>query len=188
MLEICCDTVSNSESLMRLFSYFLKKEAKILNSNEKLVNFLKKQITVENEIVDSLNSGLVEIRNPPVKGVLKGISLDSVKHAELYSSAITLLTSVSQALTQENLDKQKALVEKHIQMEAELIEKLDKVIPTIENKKVSLLLNAILTDEKRHHEMLKMVLEIIVRGETITEEDWWELLWKNVPFHGAPGG
>ena len=168
--------------------YVVKKEAKILNSNEELVDFLKKQITIENEIVDSLNSGLVEIRNPPVKGVLKGISLDSVKHAELYSSAVTLLTNVSQALTQENLDKQKALVEKHIQMEAELIEKLDKVLPTIENKKVSLLLNAILADEKRHHELLRMVLEIIVRGETITEEDWWELLWKNVPFHGAPGG
>ncbi|MGQ9550956.1 MAG: hypothetical protein ACUVUE_00880 [Candidatus Bathycorpusculaceae bacterium] len=159
-----------------------------MNSNNELVDFLRKQIIIENEIVDSLNSGLVEIRNPPVKGVLKGISLDSIKHAELYSSAVTLLTSVSQALTQENLDKQKRLVEKHIQMEAELIEKLDKIIPSVENKKVALLLNAILTDEKRHHEMLKMVLEIIVRGETITEEDWWELLWKNVPFHGAPGG
>ncbi|MEM3725522.1 MAG: ferritin-like domain-containing protein, partial [Candidatus Bathyarchaeia archaeon] len=95
---------------------------------------------------------------------------------------------VSQALTQENLDKQRKLVEKHIEMEAELIKKLDKVIPTIENDKVKLLLNAILADEKRHHELLKVVLNIIVRGETITEEDWWELLWKNVPFHGAPGG
>jgi hypothetical protein len=45
-----------------------------------------------------------------------------------------------------------------------------------------------LEDEKRHHELLKMVLEILVRGEAITEADWWDLLWKNVPFHGAPGG
>lgn len=159
-----------------------------MSSDKKLVDFLKKQIVVENEIVDSLNNGLVDVKNPPVKGVLKGISLDSVKHAELYAAAITLMTGVSQALTQENLDKQRKLVEKHIEMEAELIKKLDKVIPTIENDKVKLLLNAILADEKRHHELLKVVLNIIVRGETITEEDWWELLWKNVPFHGAPGG
>jgi bacterioferritin (cytochrome b1) len=130
----------------------------------------------------------VDIKNPPVKGVLKGISLDSVKHAELYAAAVTLLTSVSQALAQEHLDKQRKLVEKHIEIEAELIKKLERVIPTIENDKVKLLLNAILADEKRHHELLKVVLNIIVRGETITEEDWWELLWKNVPFHGAPGG
>jgi bacterioferritin (cytochrome b1) len=123
-----------------------------------------------------------------VKEVLKSISLDSVKHAEMYAAAVELLTTVSQALSQENLDKQKALVDKHIRMEEELIKKIGKVLPTVENDKVKLLLNAILSDENRHHELLKMVLEIIVRGETITEEDWWDLLWKNVPFHGAPGG
>jgi ribonucleotide reductase beta subunit family protein with ferritin-like domain len=159
-----------------------------VSTNNSLVEFMKRQILIEKEIVDSLNKGIVDIKNPPVKGVLKGISLDSVKHAELYSSAVTLLTNVSQALKQENLDAQRALVEKHIKMEAELIKKLEKMMPTIENSKVKFLLNAILTDERRHHAMLKMVLEIIVHGETVTETDWWELLWKNVPFHGAPGG
>jgi bacterioferritin (cytochrome b1) len=149
---------------------------------------MKRQIAIEKEIVSSLEKGIVDIRNPPVKGVLKGVSLDSVKHAELYSAAVTLLTNVSQALKQEDLEAQRALVEKHIRMEAELIRKMEKIMPTIENKKVAFLLNAILADERRHHAMLKMVLEIIVHGETITEADWWELLWKNVPFHGAPGG
>jgi rubrerythrin len=159
-----------------------------LNSNGKLVNFLNDQIRIENKIVDSLRSSLVEMANPAVKGVLKGISLDSAKHAEMYASAINLLTSVPPALTQEHLDKQRELVEKHIRMEAELIEKIGEALPSIENDKVKLLLNAILLDEKRHHQLLKEVLEILVRGETITEEDWWDILWKNVPFHGAPGG
>lgn len=159
-----------------------------MSSSDKLVSFMKRQIGIENEIVDSLNSALVNIHNPAVKGVLKGISLDSVKHAELYASAIKLLTSTSQALQQENLDEQRKLVEKHIELEAELIEKLGKVVPTIENGKIRLLLEAILADEMRHHELLKKVLEIIVSGETITESDWWDVLWKNVPFHGSPGG
>jgi len=135
-----------------------------------------------------LNKSLTDIGNPTVKGVLKGISLDSVKHAEMYDSAVKLLTSVPQALTQENLDQQKKLVEKHIELEAELIEKISNTLPTVENKKVKLLLNAILADEKRHHELLKEILEILVKGETITEADWWDVLWKNVPFHGSPGG
>jgi rubrerythrin len=159
-----------------------------LKSKEELTSFLKAQIKIENEIVDSLNNALIDVKNPPVKGVLKGISLDSVKHAEMYAASVELLTTVSRALSQEHLDKQKALIEKHIRMEAELIKKIGKVLPTVENEKVKLLLRAILADEKRHHELLKMVLEILIRGETITEEDWWELLWKNVPFHGAPGG
>ena len=149
---------------------------------------MKRQIMVENEIVSSLNKGVADIKNPPVKAVLKGISLDSVKHAELYAAAIRLLTDVSTALSQENLDEQRALVEKHIEMEAELIRKLERMMPTIENSKVKFLLNSIFMDEKRHHAMLKTVLEIIVRAETITEDEWWDILWEGSPFHGAPGG
>jgi rubrerythrin len=159
-----------------------------VSSKEELVEFLKEQVKVENKIVDALNKSLPEIDNPTVKGVLKGVSLDSVKHAEMYASAVRLMTTVSKALTQENLDKQKDLVERHIQMEADLIKKISKVLPTVKDNKVKLLLSAILEDEKRHHGLLKQILEILVKGETITEADWWDIIWKDVPFHGSPGG
>jgi rubrerythrin len=156
--------------------------------NEKLLEFMQKQIANENAIVRSVTDGVKDIKNPPVKAVLRGIAMDSTKHAELYRSCMTLLTSTSVALSQENLDDQRDLVEKHIQMESDLIKKLEQEMPNIQNKKVLFLLNAILMDERRHHAMLKQVLEILVRGETITEDDWWKLIWEESPFHGAPGG
>ncbi|MBT8172324.1 ferritin-like domain-containing protein [Candidatus Bathyarchaeota archaeon] len=159
-----------------------------MSSNDELVALIEKQIKIEKEIVNSVTNGLVDITNPGVKGVLKGISLDSEKHAEMYSSAISLLTSIPQALTEENLDKQRDLVEKHIRLEAEIIKKLKEIVPSIQNKKVELLLKAILSDEIRHHNLLKQVLNILVRGETITNADWWDVMWENVPFHGTPGG
>jgi len=159
-----------------------------LSGEDRLVKFLKEQIKIENEIVSSLNKALVEIENPPVKGTLKGISLDSVKHAEMYASAVALLTRVQKALTQKHLDKQRALLEKHIQLEVRLIERISMELPNIKNEKVKLLLDAILQDEKRHHALLKQVLGILVGGETITEEEWFDIMWKSVPFHGAPGG
>jgi rubrerythrin len=159
-----------------------------LSSKDELVDFFKNQIKIEQTIVDSVKEGLVEIENPAVKGVLTGISLDSLKHAEMYSSAITLLTSVPQALTEKNLDKQRALVKKHIQLETLVIQTLTEIIPSVQNEKVKLLLDAILADEKRHHTLLQKVLEILVKGETITDKEWWDVMWENVPFHGAPGG
>ncbi|MCW4015753.1 MAG: ferritin-like domain-containing protein [Candidatus Bathyarchaeota archaeon] len=159
-----------------------------MSSNDELVALFKNQIKTEKIIVDSVAESLSELKNPAVKGVLRGISLDSTKHAEMYSSAISLLTSVPQALTEENLDKQRELVEKHIQLENEVISKLRDVLPFVQNEKVKLLLTAILSDEVRHHSLLKKVLDIIVRGETITEADWWDIMWENVPFHGTPGG
>lgn len=159
-----------------------------MSREDKLLGFLREQVKIENGIVDSLNKALVEIENPAVKGTLKGISLDSVKHAAMYTSAINLLTEVPKALKQEHLDKQKELVEKHIEMELRLIKRIGEELPKVENRKVKLLLTAILEDEKRHHALLKQVLEILVKGETITEEEWFDVMWKSVPFHGAPGG
>jgi len=159
-----------------------------LSSTDELVALFKNQIKVEKQIVDSVTEGLADIENKAVKGVLKGISLDSTKHANMYSSAIDLMTTVPQALTEGNLDEQRELVEKHIRLEAQIIKTLKNVIPSVTNKKVNLLLEAILSDEIRHHALLKKVLEILVKGETITDADWWDVLWENVPFHGAPGG
>ena len=59
-------------------------------SLDKLLDFLQEQIKIEHEIVESLNSALCEIENPVVNGILKGISLDSVKHANIYGAATTL--------------------------------------------------------------------------------------------------
>jgi rubrerythrin len=156
-------------------------------TDDNLISFLKNQVTVEKEIVDSLEKALIGMKNPAVKGVLKGVSLDSVKHAELYTSAITLLTETSTALAQSDLDQHRALIQKHIDIEAALIKVLKQKIPEIKNEKAVFLLKAILEDEIRHHAMLKMVLEIVVKGETITEDDWWSMLWEGSPFHGAPG-
>jgi hypothetical protein len=42
-------------------------------------------------------------------------------------------------------------------------------------------LEAIMVDEKRHHKLLKQLLSILVRGETVTEGDWWDAIWGDVP-------
>ena len=110
-----------------------------------------------------------------------------MKHAQIYSAAIEVIRKTSKALSQQELDKQRALIEKHIEIERGLVKRISGKIPQIEDEKVKLLLNAILSDEKRHHELLKQVLKIIVHGETITEEGWFDALWRSA-FHGAPGG
>lgn len=163
-------------------------ECMVKEKKNDLAEFINRQIEVEKEIVHSLEESLKDLQNPAVRGVLRGISLDSIKHAEMYTSALALLTTVPQALSQEQLEKHKALIERHIRIEAELINKIGNILPKIDDEKVKLLLTAILADERRHHELLKRVLEVLIRGETITEDEWWEVLWKNVPFHGAPGG
>jgi rubrerythrin len=146
-----------------------------------MIRFLESQIKLENKIVRSVSDALEKIENEAVSTALRGISLDSSKHAEMYRSAVALLTRTSVPLNEEQLDLQRETVEKHIRMEEAVIKELEKKLPAVENEKVELLLKAILVDERRHHKLLKTLLEILVRGEAVTEGDWWEAIWGDVP-------
>ena len=149
--------------------------------SDKLLKFLENQISLENKIVKSITDSADKIENEAVSTALRGISLDSKKHAEMYKSAINLMTTTSAALNEEQLDLQKKVVNDHIMMEAAVIKELEKMLPTVENEKVELLLKAILRDEERHHKLLKTLYEILIRGETVTEGDWWDAVWGDAP-------
>lgn len=146
-----------------------------------LLSFLENQIKLENQIVKSVSTGLEEIDNEAVASALRGISLDSLKHAEMYRSAIALLSMSSAALNEDQLVVQKSVIERHIRMEEAVITELEKKLPGVENPKVVLLLKAVLVDERRHHRLLQNMLEILVKGETVTGGDWWDAIWGDVP-------
>jgi len=146
-----------------------------------MVRFLENQIKLEDKIVRSVSEALERIENEAVSTALRGISLDSSKHAEMYRSAVALLTGAAFPLNEDQLDLQRETVERHIAMEAAVIKALEKRLPGVENEKVGLLLRAILADEHRHHKLLRTLLEILVSGEAVTEGDWWDAIWGDVP-------
>ncbi len=149
--------------------------------DERLPIFLESMIDAENAIVKSVEESLEELGNYAVEAALKGISLDSLKHAMLYGSALAILTESRTPLDETQLDRQRELVKRHITMEERVIARLEEMIPRVENEKVSFILETIIADERRHHKVLLNVQELLVRGETVTEEDWWDAVWGDVP-------
>lgn len=154
---------------------------------DKTIRFFKDQIELEHRIVKAITRSLKTIRNPVAKQVLRAIAFDSQKHAGIYNAAIALF-SVTPALTDEEFTRLKETTERHIEDEEKAISALDEFMKGVKDEKIKFLLESIAADERKHHQLLKKVVELIVRREAITEEDWWEILWKNVPFHGTPGG
>lgn len=154
---------------------------------DKMMEFLKNQIKLEHHIVESVTNSLKTVRNPVVKQVLRAIAFDSQKHAGIYNAAMSI-TTVTPALTDREYRDLEKITAKHIKDEEKTISALDEVMPKLKDNKVKFLLGSILSDEKKHHELLNKIMDLVVKKEAITEEDWWEILWKNVPFHGAPGG
>jgi rubrerythrin len=159
-----------------------------MNFTEKdLVKFFREQAKLEEEIVESVDKSLKTIKNSVVESILKGMALDSSKHAAIYKAAENIV-KVAPALTESEFNELKKAAKWHIENESKVIARLEDAVKKTENKRIKFLLQAILADEKRHHRLLETIMEAIVKGETITNDEWWDMLWKNVPFHGSPGG
>jgi len=156
-------------------------------TGKELVEFFREQARLEEEIVESVNKALGAMKNPVVESVLKGMALDSSKHAAIYRAAERIV-QVAPALTEDEFNELRKVVKWHIENENKVIKRLEDAVKRTENKRIRFLLQAIVADEKRHHQLLDAMMDIVVKGETITDDEWWEMLWKNVPFHGAPGG
>jgi len=159
-----------------------------MRSEEKnLVSFFREQVKFEDQIVESVHNAVKDLKNTVVISVLKGIAFDSAKHADIYKAAESVV-SVAQAMSENELDKISKVASWHIDAEEKLISRLNESMKKTFNKKIKFLLESILADEKRHHELLKKIMETIVKGETITRDEWWEIMWRDVPTHGSPGG
>ncbi|HKZ94023.1 MAG TPA: hypothetical protein VJ249_05520 [Candidatus Bathyarchaeia archaeon] len=154
---------------------------------KELIAFFREQVEHEEEIVKSINKALQKLKNPVVVSVLKGMSLDSIKHADMYKAAESVIT-VAPAMSEDELDHLNDVVSWHIKNEEKVMNQVDDFMEKIKDEKIKFLLESIQVDERRHHELLKTIMDVVARGETITKDEWWEIMWKNVPFHGAPGG
>lgn len=152
-----------------------------------VVKFFREQAAFEEEIIESVNEALMNIKNAVVKSILKGMALDSSKHASIYRAAEQII-KVAPALTENELEELKKVLRWHIDSEEKVIKRLQQALKKTQDKKIRLLLKAIAADERRHHKLLDAIMNIVVKGETIADDEWWEMLWKNVPFHGSPGG
>ena len=142
---------------------------------------MEKMIKAENNIVKSVEDAVENLNNYAVEVALKGISLDSLKHSMLYGSALSLIKGVRAPLDEDQFDKHRELIERHISMEERVIVQLEEMIPQVKNEKISFILNAIIADERRHHKVLLNVQELLVRVEVVTEEDWWDAVYGDVP-------
>jgi rubrerythrin len=74
----------------------------------------------------------------------------------------------------------------HIEMEQEMINAAKGLMEEVEDQRVKKILTWIYEDELFHHPMMKVLLEVVLKREMISEEDVWDMLFRDLPTHGAP--
>ncbi|NHK30610.1 MAG: ferritin-like domain-containing protein [Asgard group archaeon] len=158
-------------------------------SNNELIAFLKEQISLEEEIVKKSNESVENIKNILVRELIRGIAMDSKKHALLLTALHGMLIGPTPLIEEENFDAIKKTIERHIELEEKAIKTYHELLERYEkDDRVRTIISEIHKDEVRHHSFLKRLLKAIIDKETLTEEDFEDWMFKYAPFHGSPGG
>ncbi|MBD3192718.1 MAG: hypothetical protein GF308_18915 [Candidatus Heimdallarchaeota archaeon] len=152
-----------------------------------LPEFLEEQIEIEKKIVEISRKSVEKIDNVLVRELIRGITMDSEKHAMLLRALHGVLTGPAPFIEEGAYDKIADTIQEHINLEREAIETYKKILEENDDKRIQTVIGEIYKDEVRHHNFLVRLQKAIIQEETLTEEELEDWLYKYAPFHGAPG-
>ncbi|MHA2433257.1 MAG: ferritin family protein [Candidatus Thorarchaeota archaeon] len=157
-------------------------------NREETLEFIDRQIEMEFKIIKIVEENVSNLGNAFIKDLLLGVSQDSQKHAALLKSLKKAVEGPTPFISEAERDKIAKGIDKHIKMEENAVRTYQELADKSDNEQVKTIAMMIREDEVRHHALLKELHKAVVEPETLTEDDIWDILWKDTPWHGSPGG
>ena len=145
--------------------------------------FYNEQISLEKEIMEAAKTAVESVKNTLVKELILGISHDSLKHMSILQGLLVLHTKQTDGvrlISEEERDKLKTNIKTHMKLEEKAITTYKQFLGKLKDPREKLLIESILHDELRHHSLLKRIYETIIKDVTLTEDDVFEMTWKDV--------
>jgi rubrerythrin len=138
-----------------------------METRERLIELIKKQIEIERENVKQVNETEKKVDNAAAKLSLLEIRLDSQKHAGILSGILEVLNEVksSETLWEHKISSYidpfvvKRELQNHEQREAKMIKHVEEEIKQTKDEGLKLLFQHVLDDERKHHEILKTIVK-----------------------------
>lgn len=157
---------------------------------EELVRTLRRLAEAEKTYASELRELAASVGHvAPLSAIIEAVASDSDKHARIYEALLKIATGASQPrLREEDLKLIGSVIDKHIQTELRMIEESRRLLSEARDARMQLLLAAVYEDEVKHHKVLTDIKDKIARFPVITDEEFWEAVWRDSPWHGAPGG
>lgn len=144
--------------------------------------FYKKQMKLEEEIIAAAKESTKNTNNILIKELIQGITFDSSKHRSILTGLLAILektTSSLSLISEEERDNLKETIQTHLKLEQKAIDTYRTLLHAVSDTREKVLVKNILTDELRHHNQLKWLYDMIIKDLTLTEEDIFEMTWKD---------
>jgi rubrerythrin len=144
--------------------------------------FYKKQMKLEEEIIAAAKESTKNTNNILIKELIQGIAFDSSKHRSILTGLLAILektTSSLSLISEEERDNLKETIQTHLKLEQKAIDTYRTLLHAVSDTREKVLVKNILADELRHHNQLKWLYDMIIKDLTLTEEDIFEMTWKD---------
>ncbi|BEP17714.1 hypothetical protein PYJP_10660 [Pyrofollis japonicus] len=155
-----------------------------------LVAYFREEAKREREYAKRLEETAAKSHNLMLKAIMKAVSMDSIKHAHLYEALADIIENPRLVTEQESEEIAKE-IERHIEEEREAIEELKRLLEDGRvrgNAAARFIIEMMLKDETFHHALLRRIRDAVIKPLVFSEQDYWEAVWRDAVWHGAPGG
>ena len=148
--------------------------------DEKTLRKLEEQKAFEDETVQKLTPLYNSLTNPLVKLFIHRIILDTMGHSDTYQALVDINRRA--VIGETDRKKMKEEIAFHITNESEMLDQAVEISKSVEDENFRKILKRIVEDEKRHHQILQELFEII-RKEG---EDWNRYMYDMFVGGGVP--
>jgi ribonucleotide reductase beta subunit family protein with ferritin-like domain len=148
--------------------------------DEKTLRKLEEQKAFEDETAKKLNPLYNSVTNPFVKLFIHRVILDTMKHSDTYQTLIDINRRV--VIGETDRKKMKEELTFHITNESEMLDKAAELSKSVKDENFRKILKRIVEDEKRHHQILHELFDII-RKEG---EEWNKYMYDMFVGGGVP--
>jgi len=138
---------------------------------------IQERVENEKEAVRLLHDSINKTNNTVIRLLLYQLALDSTKHEHMLRAILKLLETPKEQFKWEG-EKFRKTIEKHVEVERAMLEGFEQIVDKTEDKRVRFILQDIISDEKKHHAIMKRVHELVCEGEKVKDEKWWDFLFR----------
>jgi rubrerythrin len=139
---------------------------------------IEEQIENEKKAVRLLQSSMKKTDNAVIQLMLSKLALDSTKHERMLRAILQLLESSPGEQFRYEGEEFRSVIEEHVEIERKMLEDFERIVDKTEDNRIRFILQDIISDEKRHHAIMKRVHELMCEGEKVQDQNWWDFLFR----------
>lgn len=136
-----------------------------MKTEKSVVELIQRQKESEESMVKAVKALEDKVHNAAARLLLAELRLDSTKHANICQEILNVTKKTKpvklwDARIESYVDMLvvKKELERHIQLEEEMLKDVEKIIGETEDEAIKLLLTHIVEDERKHHKNIQLII------------------------------